>query len=90
MDIHLNMLNKRSYEVIRNSNKLVGYFEKISKNKDNKENFKEIKELLSGGEKEIEKLVKKYKKNMKRTTLREKSTKKSISTSYFKKSLNRY
>ncbi len=53
---------KRSYEVIRNSNKLVGYFEKISKNKDNKENFKEIKELLSGGEKEIEKLCKKIQK----------------------------
>ena len=53
---------KRSYEVIRNSNKLVGYFEKISKNKDNKENFKEIKELLSGNYKKIENLFKKIQK----------------------------
>ena len=40
----------------------MGYFEKITKNKDNKENFKKIKELLSGGEEGIEKLCKKIQK----------------------------
>lgn len=47
---------KRSYEVIRNSNILLGYFEKINKKDDHKENFKDIKEMLSKGEESIKKL----------------------------------
>ena len=47
---------KRSYEVIRNSNKLLGYFEEINKKDDHKENFKDIKEMLSKGEESVKKL----------------------------------